>query len=130
MLIFCGGHKRPAVVSRQCFGLGPDPAANWTELAPLPRHLYNAAVAGEAGGQTVTLLGGTDGAPVTSVYTYRAGQGDWTEEPGLPSGLTSACAVKHTDKIYITGGQVDCDSCDSIATLVFCPRESRTGRRV
>ena len=102
-LIFCGGHKRPNLLSNQCYGLSSTAGANWMELPNIPRFLSNAAKTTVK--NKAFLIGGFEKEPVDSVFSFDSGTEKWKEEVKLSLGRSSACAVSYNGKIYVTGGK-------------------------
>ena len=99
--VFCGGHKRPAVVSNQCFGLKNVPGANWTELPNIPELLFDSA--DTTIGNTAYIIGGFIKAPSDTVFSFNGETEEWRREPSLSRGRYASCAVSFGDTIYVIG---------------------------
>ena len=112
MFVFCGGHKRPGVISKQCFGLVGSPGANWTALPDIPRFLFNSAKTTIR--EKALLIGGFEKEPVDSVFSFDSGTKKWSNEAKLSLGRSSACAVSYGDTVYVTGGKKTAVAPDSI----------------
>jgi len=102
-LVFCGGHKRPSILSKECFGL-TSPGGAWTPLPDMPRFLCNSAKT--TLGDKAFLIGGFEKDPVDSVFSFDSGTEEWKEEAKLSVGRSSACAVSYKDAVYVTGGKI------------------------
>ena len=101
MFVFCGGHKKPGLVSKQCFGVKSTTGSAWTALADIPRFLFNSAdttIKNKA-----YLIGGFEEEPIDSVSSFDSDIGKWAEEVKLSRGRSSACAVSYGDTLYVTG---------------------------
>ena len=99
--VFCGGHKRPAVVSNQCFGLKNVPGANWTELPNIPELIFDSA--DTTIGNTAYIIGGFIKAPSDTVFSFNGETEEWRREPSLSRGRYASCAVSFGDTIYVIG---------------------------
>ena len=99
--VFCGGHKRPAVVSNQCFGLQNIPGANWTELPNIPELIFDSA--DTTIGNTAYIIGGFIKEPSDTVLSFNGITEEWRKEPSLTRGRYASCAVSFDDTIYIIG---------------------------
>ena len=110
--VFCGGHKRPGLLSNQCFGLSSNQGANWTALPNIPRFLSNAAKTTIK--DKAFLIGGFEKEPVDTVYSFDSKMEKWEEEVKLSLGRSSACAVSYGDTVYVTGGKKTAAASNSI----------------
>ena len=99
--VFCGGHKRPAVVSNQCFGLQNIPGANWTELPNIPELIFDSA--DTTIGNTAYIIGGFIKEPSDTVLSFNGITEEWKREPSLTRGRYASCAVSFDDTIYVIG---------------------------
>ena len=113
--VFCGGHKRPAVVSNQCFGLQNIPGANWTELPNIPELIFDAA--DTTIGNTAYIIGGFIKEPSDTVLSFNGQTEEWGREPSLSRGRYSTCAVSFDDTIYIIG-ETESESCQH--SIITC----------
>ena len=102
--VFCGGHKRPAVVSNQCFGLQNIPGANWTELPNIPELIFDSA--DTTIGNTAYIIGGFIKEPSDTVLSFNGLTEEWKREPSLSRGRYASCAVSFDDTIYVIGESV------------------------
>ena len=115
--VFCGGHKRPAVVSNQCFGLRNVPGANWTELPNIPELIFDAA--DTTIGNTAFIIGGFIKAPSDTVFSFNGETEEWKREPSLSRGRFASCAVSFGDTIYVIGER---EKEPRRITFIFCRR--------
>ena len=99
--VFCGGHKRPGLLSKQCFGMMSEPGSNWTALPDIPRFLCNSAKS--IIGNKAFIIGGFEKEPVDTVYSFDSATEKWNEEVKLTLGRSSACSVSYANTLYVIG---------------------------